>query len=103
MRVFDCAGDIVGQSRAYQCESAVRICPGRSCFRAIKEKTGSFAQYSDEKIEIIGMVPCGGCPGRDAVRQAAEMVRSGAEVIFICTCMIKPIPSEPIAVFQGDS
>ena len=85
-----------------RCEGAMRICPGTSCFRAIREKTGSFAQYSDEEIESIGMAPCGGCPGRDAVRQAAEMVRRGAEVIFLGTCMIKPIPSEPVCKYSAE-
>lgn len=85
-----------------RCESAMRICPGTSCFRAIKERKGSFAPYSDEEIEIIGMAPCGGCPGRDAVRQAAEMVRRDAEVIFLGTCMVKPIPSAPTCVYSED-
>lgn len=85
-----------------RCEGAMRICPGTSCFRAIREKTGNFAPYSDEEIEIIGMVPCGGCPGRDAVRQSVEMVRRGAEVIFLGTCMIKPIPSEPVCRYSEE-
>lgn len=85
-----------------RCEAAMRICPGTSCFRAIRERTGSFARYSDEEIEIIGMAPCGGCPGSDAVRQAAEMVRRGADVIVMCTCMIKPIPSGPVCKYSEE-
>jgi len=85
-----------------RCESAMRICPGTSCFKAIRERSGNFVPYSGEEIEIIGMTPCGGCPGRDAVRQAKEMVRRGAEVIFLCTCMIKPIPSEPVCRYSEE-
>jgi predicted metal-binding protein len=30
------------------------------------------------------------------------MVRRGAEVIFLGTCMIKPIPSEPVCKYSAE-
>ncbi|NIA03582.1 MAG: CGGC domain-containing protein [Nitrospirae bacterium] len=72
-----------------RCEIAIRSCPGTACFAAIKNRTGSFSMFAGEDIEITGMVSCGGCPGRDAHRQVKEMINRGAEVIFICTCLIK--------------
>ncbi|WP_135611917.1 CGGC domain-containing protein [Methanococcoides sp. AM1] len=78
-----------------RCEMASRSCPGTSCFKAIKNGTGTLEEFKDEDIDIIGMVTCGGCPGRDSIRQIREMIRRGAEVIFLCTCMIKPIPNPP--------
>ncbi|MCD4816752.1 MAG: CGGC domain-containing protein [Methanosarcinales archaeon] len=78
-----------------RCEMAARSCPGTACFKVIKTKTGTFEEFKSDDIDIIGMITCGGCPGRDAIRQVQEMVKRGAEVIFMCTCLIKPIPNPP--------
>jgi len=48
------------------------------------------------------MVSCGGCSGRDAPRQVKEMINWGAEVIFICTCLIKPIPYPPKCAYVDE-
>jgi len=85
-----------------RCEMAARACPGTACFNAIKTRTGNFEEFKSEDIDIIGMITCGGCPGRDAIRQAKEMVNRGAEVIFICTCLIKPIPNPPKCVYAEE-
>jgi len=52
-----------------RCEVAMRSCPGTACFAAIKNRTGSFSEFAGDDIDIIGMIACGGCPGRDAPRQ----------------------------------
>ena len=85
-----------------RCETAMRSCPGTACFAAIKNRTGHFSEFAGEDIDIIGMISCGGCPGRDAPRQVKEMIRRGAEVIFICTCLIKPIPHPPKCAYADD-
>jgi predicted metal-binding protein len=78
-----------------RCEGTLEQCPGTGCFKTIREKSGQFQEYSDQEIELIGMATCGGCPGRDAVRVAQDMVRRGAEVIYLATCVVKPVPTPP--------
>ncbi|HWQ18729.1 MAG TPA: CGGC domain-containing protein [Methanotrichaceae archaeon] len=78
-----------------RCEGTMNACPGTGCFKSIREKSGQFKEYPDQDVEIIGVSDCGGCPGRDAARAASEMVRRGAEVIFLSTCMTKPVPTPP--------
>jgi predicted metal-binding protein len=46
-------------------------------------------------VGIIGMADCGGCPGRNAVRVAQDMVKRGAEVVYLATCVVKPMPTPP--------
>lgn len=43
-------------------------------------------------IEIIGMISCGGCPGKKAVSRAAEMVKRGADTIALASCITKGNP-----------
>jgi predicted metal-binding protein len=74
-----------------RCDGTLKQCPGTGCFKTIREKSGQFQEYSDQEIELIGMATCGGCPGRDAVRVAQDMVRRGAEVIYLATCVVKPV------------
>ncbi len=78
-----------------RCQGTLRECPGTGCFKAIREKGGKFSGYSDQDIEIVGVADCGGCPGRGAAGVAANMVKRGADVIYLATCMVKPIPTPP--------
>jgi predicted metal-binding protein len=43
------------------------------------EETGS--------VEIVGFINCGGCPGKNAVGRAKEVVKRGAEAIVFTSCM----------------
>lgn len=45
-----------------RCEIASRYCPEISCFKVIKNGTGT-EEFKDEDIDIIGMITCRGCPG----------------------------------------
>ena len=56
------------------------ICNTTLCLKAIREKTGSFADIDD--IELICVNTCGGCPGKKAIPRAAEMASAGAEAII---------------------
>jgi len=67
------------------------MCPGTMDFKVIKEKKLAFAGVEGE-IEIVGLVTCGGCPGKKAVTRAAEMVKRGADTIALCSCITKGNP-----------
>lgn len=66
-------------------------CPGTADFRAIRENTGAFSQ-TDEDIEIVGFINCGGCPGKKAVLRARGLVERGADTIAFASCIQKGTP-----------
>ena len=74
-----------------RCMQTEEICPGTTDFRAVRERTGVFAGV-EEDIEIIGFVSCGGCPGKQAVLRARELVKRGADTIALASCIQKGTP-----------
>lgn len=67
------------------------FCPGTGDFKAIRNKTGVFADV-EEEIEIVGFTNCGGCPGKKAVLRARELVKRGADTIAFASCIQKGTP-----------
>jgi len=78
----------VGIIRCMQTED---YCPGTTDFKMIKNRQGAFEEVSEE-IEIIGMISCGGCPGKKAVLRAKEMIARGADTIAFASCIQKGTP-----------
>lgn len=56
-----------------------------------RENTGAFSQ-TDEDIEIVGFINCGGCPGKKAVLRARGLVERGADTIAFASCIQKGTP-----------
>jgi len=67
------------------------MCPGTMDFKIIREKKCAFEGIK-ENIEIIGMVSCGGCPGKKVVTRAKEMVKRGADTIVLASCITRGNP-----------
>lgn len=59
-----------------RCMQTEDYCPGTADFKAVREKTGVFADV-EEEIVVIGFINCGGCPGKKAVLRARELVKRG--------------------------
>lgn len=78
----------VGIIRCLQTED---FCPGTTDFKVIKEKKGAF-EGIEGKIEIIGFINCGGCPGKKAVLRARQLVKRGADTIAFASCIQKGTP-----------
>ena len=74
-----------------RCMQTEDYCPGTTDFRAVREKTGAFADVQEE-IEIIGFINCGGCPAKKVVLRARELVRRGADTIAFASCIQKWTP-----------
>ncbi len=74
-----------------RCMQTEDYCPGTTDFRAVREKTGAFADVQEE-IEIIGFINCGGCPAKKVVLRARELVRRGADTIAFASCIQKGTP-----------
>jgi predicted metal-binding protein len=78
----------VGIIRCMQTED---YCPGTTDFNMIKNRQGAFEGVKDE-IEIVGMISCGGCPGKKTVLRAKELVKRGADTIAFASCIQKGTP-----------
>ncbi len=71
-------------------------CGGGKCFRAVRERVGSFSRYpKDESVEIVGYSYCGGCPGGNIEYVPEEMKINGAEVIHLATGLVVGYPPCP--------
>lgn len=73
-----------------------RKCTGNKCFRAITEREGMFSLYpADEKIEVVGWMTCGGCPGERLEFAPADMKKYGADAIYLASCYLAGYPACP--------
>lgn len=60
------------------------------CFKGMAEKNGEFAQH--DKIELVAMTDCGGCPGLSVPRvkimtEVAGNLGRSVDTIHLGTCM----------------
>lgn len=78
----------VGLIRCMQTEDT---CQGGTCLKVMKEKTLAFAGI-DEDVELVGVVTCGGCPGKRAIPRAMTMVKNGADTIAFASCITRGNP-----------
>ena len=74
-----------------RCRETENYCPGTTDFKGLKIKSGSFSTLEGE-LELVGFVSCGGCPGKNAVLRAKELVRRGVECIAFASCIKKGVP-----------
>ncbi len=72
-----------------------RSCAGGKCFRSLRERTGGFARYAGEEVELVGFTSCGGCPGGNIEYAPEEMANNGAEVIHLATGLVVGYPPCP--------
>jgi predicted metal-binding protein len=66
------------------------MCPGTTCFKVTSE--GKLAFEATGPVEVVGLVTCGGCPGKRAVARAKMMVDRGAEAIVFGSCVSRGNP-----------
>lgn len=77
----------VGIIRCMQTED---ICPGTTDLRTAAAGRDVFAPLG--ACEVIGLVTCGGCPGKRAVARAQMLKERGAEVVALASCITKGSP-----------
>ena len=71
-------------------------CGGGKCFRALRERVGTFSRYAkNEPVEIVGYSYCGSCPGGNIEYVPEEMKENGAEVIHLATGLVVGYPPCP--------
>ena len=72
-----------------------RRCAGGKCFRSLKNKEGAFSIYTDQDLELVGYTTCDGCPGGNIEYAGDEMVKNGAQVIYLATGLVVGYPPCP--------
>jgi len=75
-----------------RCLRSNDVCTGFACMQAFQHKTGKFAEYGDEEIELMAYATCNGCGnvqlGEDGLRSKIDFLkklRLDAVHIGICT------------------
>lgn len=77
----------IGIIRCLQTED---MCPATACLKVASQ--GKQAFEGTGPGEVIGIVTCGGCPGKKAVPRAKMLMERGAEVIALASCIGKGTP-----------
>jgi predicted metal-binding protein len=62
-----------------RCQQTEDLCPGSTDFSVARAGKGAFEATGP--AEVIGLVSCGGCPGKRAVSRAKVMIDRGADAI----------------------
>ena len=73
-----------------RCQQPEDLCPATTCIKCAS--AGKLAFEGVGPSEIVGIVSCGGCPGKRAVSRAKMLVDRGAEVIALASCIFKGTP-----------
>lgn len=73
-----------------RCQQTEDMCSGTTDFKVATAGTMAFEQTGP--VEIIGFVSCGGCPGKRSVSISEMMVKRGADMIVLASCMTKGNP-----------
>lgn len=81
-----------------QCHIVKERCPGYLCEKALRERTGGFADYPKDKALRYLSITCGGCCGRASHRKLTNLLRTIAKkegitkdriVVQLSSCMAK--------------
>ncbi|MBP1626996.1 MAG: hypothetical protein H6Q00_1471 [Holophagaceae bacterium] len=71
-------------------------CGGGKCFKALRERLGSFARYpKEEPLEVVGYSTCGGCPGGNVEYLPAEFQKNGCQAVHLATGLVVGYPPCP--------
>ncbi|ADL13775.1 CGGC domain-containing protein [Acetohalobium arabaticum] len=60
-------------------------CIAKPCLDLIKERKKKFKDLKE--IELVGMVTCGGCPGKGISIRAQKLIDEGADKIILTSCI----------------
>lgn len=73
-------------------KSANSCCTGAACFQAVHDRTGAFAQYGDEELQVAAFMHCNGCgvmpEEQEGLKEKVERIvsiRPDAVHLGVCT------------------
>jgi len=72
-------------------------CASSLCLEDLRERKGEFSRYpKDEKLKLIGMINCAGCPTVQApekiLRKVRALVEMNVDAIHLTLCMVSLCP-----------
>lgn len=73
-----------------RCQQTEDMCPATTCLKVAAMGKVAFEEFGP--CRVVGIVTCGGCPGKRAVPRAKLLVERGAEIIAFATCIFKGTP-----------
>ena len=73
-----------------RCQQTEDLCPGSKDLLFAAQGQGAFAALGP--CEVMGLVSCGGCPGKRAVARAQMLRDRGADVVVLASCISKGTP-----------
>ena len=73
-----------------RCQQTEDLCPGTTDLMMAAAGKGGFEAFG--ACQVVGVVSCGGCPGKRAVARAQMLRDRGAEVVALASCITKGTP-----------
>ena len=70
-----------------RCLNAEEDCIAQPCLNLIKERKNEFSGL--EKIELVGLITCGGCPGKRISLRVKSLLEEGADKVVLTSCITK--------------
>ncbi len=81
-----------------RCNSHSETCPAAGCLKAVRDRTGKFAEYGED-LTLLGLDTCGGCSrgtGDRVAKKAEKLAALGAEVVHLGNCLVTPCPYKDV-------
>lgn len=73
-----------------RCQQTEDMCPATTCLKVAAIGKLAFEEFGPGRV--VGIISCGGCPGKRAIPRAQMLVDNGAEVIAFASCIFKGTP-----------
>jgi Predicted metal-binding protein len=73
-----------------RCQQTEDMCPSTTCLKVASGGKLAFEKYG--ACEVVGIITCGGCPGKKAIPRATMLIARGAEIIAFASCIFKGTP-----------
>ncbi|MFO7820351.1 MAG: CGGC domain-containing protein [Halanaerobacter sp.] len=70
-----------------RCLKAEEECIAQPCLNLIKARKNKFAEI--EEIELVGLITCGGCPGKKISLRTQSLLEDGADKVVLTSCITK--------------
>ena len=70
-----------------RCLEQEEDCIAQPCLDLIKERKNQFSEL--EEIELVGLITCGGCPGKKISIRAKKLIDEGADKVILTSCLTK--------------
>ena len=84
-------------------------CASASCLRDLRKRLGEFNRYpKDEKMELMGIINCAGCPTINASEKILRKVRALAEMnvdaihLTFCLVALCPFKTKYVEIIQEE-